>query len=223
VAGPPTVESAVVERLERRTSPPGVPVALRVVRELDAVDRAVYLAIAGTPTPTLDTAMRRLSGVANYSSLWIAIASTIAALGRRRGRRIATTGLLAVGITSAGVNLLGKQLFHRDRPDRVVAEVAPERFVDMPTSTSFPSGHSASAFAFANAVGADYPVLAFPLRLLAGAVAYSRVHTGVHYPGDVVIGGLMGAAIGDVVAAARRRPRGELAAGKTRRGRRPLR
>jgi membrane-associated phospholipid phosphatase len=41
-----------------------------------------------------------------------------------------------------------------------------------------------------------------PIRLLAGAVAYSRVHTGVHYPGDVVIGSIVGAGTAATVAAA---------------------
>ena len=62
----------------------------------------------------------------------------------------------------------------------------------MPASTSFPSGHSASAFAFATAVGDELPLAWLPLHALATAVAYSRVHTGVHYPGDAVIGSLMG-------------------------------
>ena len=44
--------------------------------------------------------------------------------------------------------------------------------------------------------------LAVPIRLLAGAVAYSRVHTGVHYPGDVVIGSIVGAGTAATVAAA---------------------
>ena len=62
----------------------------------------------------------------------------------------------------------------------------------MPSSTSFPSGHSAAAFAFATGVGHVLPPAAIPLRGLAALVAYSRVHTGVHYPGDVVAGALMG-------------------------------
>ena len=53
----------------------------------------------------------------------------------------------------------------------------------MPESTSFPSGHAASAFAFAYAIGHHLPALAVPLRLLAAGVAYSRVHIGVRYPG----------------------------------------
>jgi membrane-associated phospholipid phosphatase len=213
VAERPTVEAVLAERLERRTPPEApAPVVLRVIRELDAVDRAVYRAIAGASTPTLDRTLRRLSDLANYSQLWIGIAAGIAVVGGQRGRRSAVSGLVAIGLTSGAVNLLGKQVFRRDRPDRAGAEVPHEREVRMPTSTSFPSGHSASAFAFVNAVSADVPLLALPLRLLAGAVGYSRVHTGVHYPGDVVIGSLVGAAVGDAVSAAARRRRARLAA-----------
>ena len=74
----------------------------------------------------------------------------------------------------------------------------------MPTSTSFPSGHSASGFAFAQAVAATRPELGLPLRGLAAVVAYSRVHTGVHYPGDVLAGSLVGMAIGEGTARAAR-------------------
>jgi undecaprenyl-diphosphatase len=69
------------------------------------------------------------------------------------------------------------------------------RQVPLPSSTSFPSGHAASAFAFATGVGAVLPRDALALRTLAAAVAYSRVHTGVHYPGDVVAGSLLGTAL----------------------------
>jgi undecaprenyl-diphosphatase len=70
----------------------------------------------------------------------------------------------------------------------------------MPTSTSFPSGHAASGFAFAAAIGRDQPWLGVALRFLAATVAYSRVHTGVHYPGDIVVGSLIGEGTGQAVA-----------------------
>ena len=75
----------------------------------------------------------------------------------------------------------------------------------MPTSTSFPSGHSASAAAFAVAVGDVMPALRWPLRAAAGVVAFSRVYTGVHYPGDVIAGVTTGAVLGRVTARAGRR------------------
>ena len=174
---------------------------VRALRELGAVDRAVYRAVADTPTPALDDHVRRLSNAANYSRLWLGLAAGIAVLGKR-GRRTALEGVLAIGATSAAVNLGLKPLARRRRPDRAGIASFESRFVSMPESTSFPSGHSASAFAFAYAVGRHLPGLAVPIRLLAGGVAYSRVHTGVHYPGDVVIGSIVGAGTAAMVAAA---------------------
>ena len=72
----------------------------------------------------------------------------------------------------------------------------------MPTSRSFPSGHSASAFAFASAVGSALPPLSLPLHVAAAAVAYSRVHSGVHYPGDTIAGALLGTAAAAIVRSA---------------------
>jgi undecaprenyl-diphosphatase len=95
-------------------------------------------------------------------------------------------------LASATANLVGKGLLRRARPDRAGVSVPAGRTVRMPGSTSFPSGHSASAFAFATAVGDELPLAWLPLHAVAAAVIYSRVHTGVHYPGDVLVGSLMG-------------------------------
>ncbi len=203
------------ERIDREHRPPEDALATSVevrrgagspwasaLRELGAVDRAVYQAVADTPTPTLDVHVRRLSNAANYSRLWLGIAAGVAVLGGGRGRRAALEGVVAIGATSAVVNLGIKPVARRRRPDRESATSSDARFVAMPESTSFPSGHSASAFAFAYAVGRHLPGLAVPIRLLAGGVAYSRVHTGVHYPGDVAIGSILGAGTAAIVAAA---------------------
>lgn len=162
------------------------------LRELAALDRAVYEAIAAVPTPSLDRALARLSDAADHSKLWIASAGILAAAGPR-GRRAALVGLASVGVASAVSNIAVKLFVSRRRPDRAGASVPAERWVHMPTSRSFPSGHSASAFAFASAVGGAIPALSLPLHLAAAAVAYSRVHTGVHYPGDTIGGALVGA------------------------------
>ncbi len=168
----------------------------RVLQELGQLDRNVYAAIADSPTPTIDEPIRRLSDAANYSKLWIAVAAGLAICGGRPGRRAAATGLTAIGAASAIVNQGVKRLYERERPDRETEDVPDARRVRMPQSTSFPSGHSASGFAFATAVGSQLPIAGASLRFLAGAVAYSRVHTGVHYPGDAVVGSLIGASIG---------------------------
>lgn len=196
--GEESVEARIADRVAERGTPRG-DAAERVLRQVSDIDLAVYRAIASTPSPSLDEPMRRLSNAANRSVIWLAIAGGLFVLGGRAGRRAAVAGVASIGVASATVNLGMKSLYPRERPDRFGAGVIEDRHVEMPASTSFPSGHSASGFAFATAVGREIPALAFPLRLLAGAVAYSRVHTGVHYPGDTVAGSLVGGATGLVV------------------------
>jgi membrane-associated phospholipid phosphatase len=62
-------------------------------------------------------------------------------------------------------------------------------------SPSFPSGHTSAAFSFATSVSMAYPkwYIIVPSYVWAGAVAYSRMDLGVHYPGDVIAGALIGA------------------------------
>jgi undecaprenyl-diphosphatase len=197
------VGEEVAQRLADRLARLGGPVRQQLIdglRQLGDVDRAIYSAVAATPTPALDEPLRRLSNAANNSRLWLAIAAGLALAGGSKGRRAAARGTLAIGATSALVNLAVKSAWARPRPDREGAGVPDQRNVRMPSSTSFPSGHSASGFAFATAVGQDQPWLGLALRFLAAAVAYSRVHTGVHYPGDIVVGALIGASTGQAVA-----------------------
>lgn len=194
----------LADRLEAGTSAPA-PALVRVLRELAAVDTAVYRAVAATPTPTLDGPLRAFTSVADHSKPWIGAAAVLFAVGGRRGRRAALTGVAAIACTSALVNLPMKLAGRRRRPDADAAGVPLERRVEMPTSASFPSGHSASAAAFASSVAEVVPALGLPLSAAAAVVGYSRVHSGVHYPGDVVGGIVIGAAIGQVLAWAGRR------------------
>jgi undecaprenyl-diphosphatase len=175
--------------------------------ELRRLDVGVYATIAATPTPRLDRVFRRVSRAADHSKLWLASAAVLAA-GGRRGRRAAVDGVASVALTSAVVNLVLKPLGARRRPDRELHDVPVTRHVAMPRSTSFPSGHAASAFAFAAGVAADLPAAGIPLSAAAAVVAYSRVHTGVHYPADVIAGSVAGGSIAPLsVALVRRRRR----------------
>jgi undecaprenyl-diphosphatase len=198
----PPVEERLAGRLAAGAPPREAPArtaAVTALHELGRLDVAIYRAIAETPTPTLDRPLRRLSDAADRSRLWIAIAASMTAVGGREGRRAAATGIAALALDSALVNIGFKFAARRARPDRDAAGVPADRRVPMPHSASFPSGHAASAFAFSTAVAQTLPGAAAPLLLLAGAVGYSRVHTGVHYPGDVVIGSLIGASVGQLL------------------------
>lgn len=207
-------------RAARRWSPPPRGVASWARRRLDGVrgrdprpwvrrrvpaplreaDRAAFRALASTELPVLGPWLPRLSRAADRSALWLAVAAVLAVVAGRDGRRAAVHGVVAIGATSAATNLPAKVLTGRPRPgaDRVPTV---RRLRRTPTSSSFPSGHTASAFAFATAVGRDVPALRWPLLTLAGGVGLSRVYTGVHYPGDVLVGAALGVAVGRATSA----------------------
>ena len=195
----PIPENPVEERLaDRLTGHPGAGPsrAVWVLRRLGRLDRAAYRAVAEMSTPLLDRPLRRVSRFANFSKPWFLVAAALALFGGNQGRRAAATGVVAIGLTSFVVNQPMKLVGARRRPERTRLGVPESRWVRMPSSTSFPSGHSASAAAFAVSVGDVEPGLRLPLRAGAAIVIFSRVYTGVHYPGDVVVGAAVGALIG---------------------------
>lgn len=98
----------------------------------------------------------------------------------------------AASILDAGAAYVIKHAVNRERPY--------ERYPDIiakssENSSSFPSGHTASAFATATSISLEYPkwYVIVPSYLWAGSVAYSRMHLGMHYPSDVLGGMILGA------------------------------
>jgi diacylglycerol kinase family enzyme/membrane-associated phospholipid phosphatase len=171
----------------------------RAAGEVHAADRAISRAISTLPPTPLDTAMKTLSAGADHSLLWFAIAALLAA---RRGipRKAAARGVLAIAGASCAANAVLKPVLPRRRP--AASELAAYQTIDRPpTSSSFPSGHAASAAAFVTALALESPRLGLTVAPLAASVAYSRVHVGVHWTSDVVAG----AAVGTGVALATRR------------------
>jgi undecaprenyl-diphosphatase len=142
------------------------------------------------PPTGFDTFFRRLGRFADHSKLWFAIAALLVV---RKGahRRAGLRGLAAIGGASFSASLVAKRLFPRRRPAAELLPV-PRRMTRRPRSSSFPSGHSASAFAYATAVTMEHRGAGAVVLPLAAAVSYSRVHTGVHWPSDVVAGAAIG-------------------------------
>lgn len=90
-----------------------------------------------------------------------------------------------------GVTYGAKALVKRPRPYLTYPDL---RNLTTESSRSMPSGHTAGAFSMATALTLSYPrwYVAVPAYLWAGTVAYSRMHLGVHYPSDVLMGALIG-------------------------------
>ena len=174
------------DRAVRGGGPPGS----RVLAQLDALDLALYRRAASASTPVLDRVLPRLTHAADHGLLWVGLAGALAASGGDR-RRAAVRGLVSLAVASATANVPAKLSARRRRPELHPVPVV-RHLRRQPTTSSFPSGHSASATAFATGVAMELPVLAVPLGVVAAGVAYGRVHTGVHYPGDVLAGIALG-------------------------------
>lgn len=92
---------------------------------------------------------------------------------------------------SVFITLAMKSIVKRDRPYDTYPEIDN---VTEESSYSFPSAHTSFAFATATSLSMVYPkwyVIA-PSFLWAGTVGYSRMHLGVHYPSDVLVGAIVG-------------------------------
>lgn len=151
---------------------------------------------AGTPLPAVDRFFYGLSSAADHGFLWLAIGAGRAA---RKGEPAIALKLGAMlGAESILTNGAVKSLFRRVRPQEHFTHDAPLPYgMRRPVTSSFPSGHAATAFMAAMVLSKG--TRAAPAYFtLAGLVAYSRVHVKMHHWGDVLGGAALGLALGAV-------------------------
>jgi membrane-associated phospholipid phosphatase len=148
----------------------------------------------GSGPPWVRQVAPAVQEAAEHTKLWWAPAAAMAAFGGWRGRAAAGAGVAAMVMGQVLSNAIVKKLYRRQRPPEewVPAEALPDR----PDSPSFPSGHTAAAFAFAVAVAPVWPAAGAACGV---TVAAERVHTGAHYPSDVAVGGVIGLAAAALV------------------------
>lgn len=155
-------------------------------------DAAVFQDLAQRHWPAAGPVLPRLSRSANHGLLWMGAAAGMAAFGgSARARRAALRGIASLAVASAAINTVGKGAVRRQRP---ILDAVPviRQLKRQPVTTSFPSGHAASAAAFATGVALESKGWGAVVAPVALSVAASRVYTGVHYPSDVLAGAALG-------------------------------
>lgn len=167
----------------------------RAVSRVQALDDAVDDWFDKIRGPFLDPIFYGLSSAADHGLLWLSLGSIRAAV--RGEPAIALRLGISMGIESALTNGPIKMCFRRVRPDDDSAPHEPLPYgMHRPISSSFPSGHAASAFTAAMLMR-DTPY-GSGLFVLAALVAISRVYTKMHHASDVLVGSALGLAMGAV-------------------------
>jgi membrane-associated phospholipid phosphatase len=94
-------------------------------------------------------------------------------------------------LVSAFITVVSKKIIKTNRPYETYPILQP---VVTEASYAMPSGHTSTAFATATSLSLAYPkwYVVAPSFIWAGTIGYSRMHLGVHYPSDVVVGALVG-------------------------------
>ncbi|MFE3325676.1 bifunctional phosphatase PAP2/diacylglycerol kinase family protein [Streptomyces sp. NPDC059176] len=163
----------------------------RIRRIFRTGDHALFGLVASRHWPGAEPVLPRLSRSANHGLLWFGVGAGMWVLGGVRGRRAAVRGAASLALASATVNTLAKGAVRRSRPIMDAVPVM-RHLPHQPWTSSFPSGHSASAAAFAAGVAMESRGWAAAVAPVAASVAFSRVYTGVHYPSDVLVGAALG-------------------------------
>ncbi|MFJ2924670.1 bifunctional phosphatase PAP2/diacylglycerol kinase family protein [Streptomyces massasporeus] len=157
-----------------------------------ALDRRLFEAAAARHWPGADLLLPRLGRGARHGALWFGAAAALAASRTPRARRAAARGLASMGLATLTVDTVGKRSVRRPRPLSAAVPLV-RRLKRQPVTTSFPSGHAASAAAFAIGVALESPAWGVAVAPVAASVALSRVYTGDHFPSDVLAGAALGA------------------------------
>jgi len=161
------------------------------VKTFGALDAGLFLKVNGVRGGrAFDLVMAGASRLMDLGEMWVVIALLVGLFTSGTHGRVPIEVIAPLWLTMLTVNFPIKSMFQRRRP--FIAYVKARVVGGKPSDSSFPSGHTAAAFAGAALLSIHFPALAPVLYAYAVVVGFSRVYLGVHYPSDVGIGALVG-------------------------------
>lgn len=145
--------------------------------------------------PILDKIFIVLTTLGDNGLIWIIIALLL--LVTKKYRKAGFLILCALLLNLILVNGLLKNIVQRTRPFDAVPTV--QLLISKPSSFSFPSGHTSSAFAAVGIISSLMKKYRLYFIALAILIAFSRMYLFVHYPTDIIGGAMMGIICAKVV------------------------
>jgi undecaprenyl-diphosphatase len=169
-------------------------------------DAAIEQWVDAHRSPAADRVFYTLSAAADHAILWHTVGAVRAVL-RPRHERTFVELSAALGVESLLTNVVVKSAFRRVRPDDRFGDEPLPYGVRRPITSSFPSGHAASAMTAAAILSLDAPRQKPLWYGLGAAVAASRVYVRLHHGSDVLGGTVWGVVLGRVATTVIRRLR----------------
>jgi len=164
---------------------------IKRMKPYDALYAQIYLGVNHLPhTRALNAFFYTLTVIFKGGLAWYALLGVMLLVRPKRAWPVARKIAVPLALSTAAVEFPIKNFFRRRRP--FITLIQAVVIGKKPGSWSFPSGHSAAAFSGAMLFSRQFPRLRWPLYLIAGLVAFSRIYLGDHYPGDVLTGSLSG-------------------------------
>lgn len=166
-----------------------------MIDALYQIDVAIFYFINHTlSNPFCDKILLIVTNVKSWYIAYIILWFILFIKGGRIGKIAAISAVILIAVTDQFTSTLLKNWIARVRPCHVLENVT--SLVSCKSSYSFPSAHAVNNFAIAVFFMRLYPNLKWVLLITAGVVALSRPYIGIHYPSDIVAGGLIGAIFG---------------------------
>ena len=157
-----------------------------------ALDLKIFFLINQTlSNPVFDSIMPLITNKNNWILIIIILLFYLAIMNGRRGQIAFVILIVVVGFTDSFSTFILKPYFGRIRQSHDIYEYI-NLLVGKGGKWSMPSNHAANISAIAVVLSYFYDKMKIPLYSLAVIIAFSRVYVGVHYPADVLVGGLIG-------------------------------
>lgn len=153
-------------------------------------------------SPIFDPAFLTLSSETFWISLLAITAIILHVVRNKTGIKCVWTGIVALGISDLVAYRIIKPAIERPRPCYAMPEKLRLIVDGCGSAYGMPSNHAANAMALATVIYLFFGrSVGIPVAIVAIAVAISRVYLGVHYPTDILAGGVLGVAVGWLVTA----------------------